>query len=603
MRIYFRAISAFFAVALLISSCTFLNDDSSSSLAKACDDEVWAYTDAMPVYQVNDNVLNLTINGSLAGKTVYLVHTNPTGSVIPSAQVRYIANSSNRSSACENEFESSDDISAYDDCDESLGCNSFDNFLKADFSLKACSNNNINRSITWVGSPVKQVDYKVGDSKYLYLDTDATLQVYSQKSCTLAAKGSYCNVWIADESYSKSTSDVSYGTSILVGTNSAQAIADKFDQIYMAVQNLFGCESDEVWYYQGRWFKVPMTYLSDTGTTVNLVICNIHDSSTVGYFYSKDYYPDQTDIGRLGYEYPTSKQVYSYSNEGKYLYLSSYSVMYRRDKIYSTLAHELTHLILYGTKYMEGEAVPDKWYDEMMAMLCEDAMQLFLFPYDPQNTSAARASFQASPKDRLRWFNRGYRLTGLEYLSNTTNLVLQTYADNYAFGAWLIRQYGGTRLLHRLASTTYVDFDSITDGVNYTTGLSYTMEDILKEYVQACTIEASTNIEYEFPTFNQSPASFFTYSYTDTDGSLQTYSYPLTAIDLWTLGSMYSSPSGGNNYKYDGPVRFKASDHYELRPFGFFISSVETVSDGVSSVTLTFNSEGSPLQKMYVIIN
>ena len=140
-----------------------------------------------------------------------------------------------------------------------------------------------------------------------------------------------------------------------------------------------------------------MNKVSDTGTMINIVIYDIGNDfakatsgTIVGYFHSKDYY---------------APGIANYSNSGKYLYLDSYFASCIPAMTYSTLAHEFQHMINWNMKHIQ---------------------------------KGLKASY--TPKNRLATFENYYRYSGLEY-NNSATLV--SYASVYAFGAWLVREFGG----------------------------------------------------------------------------------------------------------------------------------------------------------------
>ena len=164
-----------------------------------------------------------------------------------------------------------------------------------------------------------------------------------------------------------------------------------------------------------------MNKVSDTGTMINIVIYDIGNDfakatsgTIVGYFNSKDYY---------------APGIANYSNSGKYLYLDSYFTSCIPAMTYSTLAHEFQHMINWNMKHIQKGLKASTWYNEMLSMLFEDMMQKSLGIKDSY-----------TPKNRLATFENYYRYSGLEY-NNSATLV--SYASVYAFGAWLVREFGG----------------------------------------------------------------------------------------------------------------------------------------------------------------
>lgn len=342
--------------------------------------------------------------------------------------------------------------------------------------------------------------------------------------------------------------------------------------------------------------EVSMSDYDDTGSytvngtsyqKVNIVVYDIGNDYTassgsstgiVGYFYAKDYY----------YSSSTTNSVIDYSNVGKYFYIDAYYAVDYTDTVYSTLAHEFQHMINWGVKDMDQGLDPSTWYNEMMSMLSEDMMRNYLgLDYDD------------APEDRLPLFERCYKDNGLEYRSTSSYLTLLSYANSYAFGAWVLRQFGGVQVLADMSSNAYVDMSSVVHAVNSVNGTSYDAEDLLKMYAEAC-IFNTTDSSYAYPTFNQAAAETLSYSDDST-----TYTYPLEALDLWNLADLFtssftSSYSNTTYYKYDGPELYGYNAAYEIRPYGMTLVDVGEVTD--STVTLTFSTNGSGTEHLYIMV-
>jgi hypothetical protein len=131
-------------------------------------------------------------------------------------------------------------------------------------------------------------------------------------------------------------------------------------------------------------------------------------------------------------------------------------------------------MIDYNTKNIKHNKSADTWWAEMMSMLCEDMMQEKL-GIDDKN----------SPKGRLTSFNMYYPLVGLEYRTDNDSYKSLSYSTAYAFGCWLVRNYGGTSLIQKMSQSAYVDDDAILDALQACGYSIATMEDLLKLYTES----------------------------------------------------------------------------------------------------------------------
>ena len=425
------------------------------------------------------------------------------------------------------------------------------------------------------------------------MDTNSNMTSYAQKQATLRAKGTNCYVWVIDDNgkyWTNGTvtksSDGKGGQKI--NSSIAKSIAENFDKIYPMVRKVFGNESDDI-IYQADSIE-NMSLYSDTGTMVNIVVYDIGNDygsssggGTVGYFYAKDYY----------YQY--NKGVAAYSNAGKYFYIDAYYTANETAMVYSTLAHEFQHMVDFGVKTMESYKTAkaeyqilqsSAWYNEMKSMLCEDIMKNYL-----ESSNSGEFTDEDSPFNRLPMFCRHYYDTGLEYKTNGTYDVYYSYANNYAFGAWAARNYGGVSFINNIATNRFVDIESIKAA----SGKS--IEDMLKDYTAACLFEKE---KYGFNIALDKSA------YT-----VSNYSYPLDAVNLWDLETLlpksyenhHKQVPGdiSNFYSFKGPVYFAYNAQQELRPYGFNLVKVGTAQS--SSVTIHFNENDiDDAQRTYIII-
>jgi len=555
----------------------------------------WSYSASSPVDEVSADTLTLTITGDdLSGKVLYLAKVNPTSSAISSSYTRYVSAttglSSNISSSSAKSITTVSD-SAPESAVSDRG--NIENFIPPQTFGGTESFDSVSsaeRSVVTPSASVTQLEPEAGTTtKSIYIDQDSDISTFASASATCEAVGTYCYVWVVNDYLADTASGDKVNQAV------AEAFAEKFDAMYPMIRNVFGDESDEIYYKYSSsgWSTEDMDMLSDTGTKVNIVIYDIgggdsSNGSIVGYFYAKDYYPNESDLIKTSsVSYSTSDARY-YSNEGKYFYIDSYFANEIIDTTYSTLAHEFQHMIDWNTKDMAQSLSPSTWYNEMMSMLCEDMMQSYLGIDDSD-----------SPKGRLPTFNQYYRYVGLEYNSSSTSYTVVSYATAYAFGAWCARQFGGAALISKISQNDSVDTASVVNAVNAINGTNYTISDLLKMYAEACVFNTS-DTSYTYPTFNQDAAQTLTYS-------SSSYAYPMTAVNLWntayewtTSSSTYYNTASGS-YEL-GPALYPCTSSYcyDLRPYGFTLHEIGTASS--DTVTVTFSSTGASDEDMYIFV-
>ncbi|MBQ6782096.1 MAG: hypothetical protein IJP62_12850 [Treponema sp.] len=601
-RIVFSVIAAT-AGLFLFAGCDWLlqdyaseeGDSVSGTLIAASGTDSWSYSSSNDTHEVSTANAKLTISGA-NGRTLYMMKTNPTKTRISSTYTRYVESATGFSNLDSGDVAAPTSGTAPSkpggisipwifgfDVQSNGTCLSTE--LNAKLNLNAMTVSGARAATLPDLEPSLAQTFSVGDTKTIYVDNNSSISSFVQKSATLRATGTNCYVWVVEGYYGNVTSG---GQKI--NTSIAQSIADNFDKIYPMVKKVFGDESDKLIYTTdgSTVTSYPaMESSSETGTKVNIVIYDIGNDyksasnpsgGTVGYFYSKDYITGYT---------ANTNSVLAKSNQGKYFYVDAYYAANQTAMVYSTLAHEFQHMVNFGVKVINSnmKLSPETWYNEMLSMLCEDMMKDYL---EKNNSNFTDCD---SPFDRLPMFCRHYYDTGLEYrTSGVTNAVIYSYANNYAFGAWLLRNYGGISLLNHISTNNYVDIASITNATNVS------IETLLKDYTKACLINKS---DYGF---NK--------SVTQTAFVANSYYYPLDAVNLWKLSSILGASyteylnnqkTYSSYYSYNGPVCFGYNAQVELRPYGFTLVRVGTINS--NSATVQFNTTNiDNAQKTYLLI-
>lgn len=556
----------------------------------------------------------LQISGDLGGKTVYLAKTNPTATLIEANYSRAVLGASNNITVNTSSSRAAEESSSSDDFDIHEACGFLHQnftFPELDSSPARSSSDSGSVAVNRTGS---QLDLTVNSTKKsIWMenkDSWTSAADFTHKPATLRAKGTYCNVWVDDDCYTTGTSSGKQINSAL-----AQEMAVFFDDIYKMEQKLWGKESDRILYYDKASNSLvlkPIKYLDDTGAKVNLVVMDVgntynastgkDEGTTLGYFSPKDFFPNQSDAQAMGY---SASWKYGHSNEGKYLYINASTCITAIANLRTIITHEFQHLLtfdlqtikIYGDKkvlVMAGSA-----FYEMMAMVGEDFIQEYT------KSKYSDFNYDNTPFGwRLPGFNANYYLSGIEYRNDSSGkYVGKSYAVNYAFGAWLVRKYGGAKLANymennpKIVSTGIDDYGTITTAVNAVNNTSVTMEKLLAEFAYDTTVPNSKSGTNAF--MKESELSSSDELYCESPA----YGFKLTGVDLWNLNNYITQTENNSPYLY-GPSFFKASAVASggVRPYGMELNKVGTIAAGATSITLVFNSVSSSRLKTYVII-
>jgi len=488
-----------FAVVLIVSCA---NNDGNEADVNAA----WTYSSSSPMYKVGSSVASLTISGLTSGvSNLYLVKLNTGSTAISAASTGCIYSTTGISSSSTNvrsaaaletlssassgqivNFIPPEDLNPADVAESLTGSRDIVSNGNTSASRSACA------STTTVATTTDSSEYTVGATKSLYVDQDSDISTFAEKQATLYAKGTHCYVWIVDDYYNATASGDKVNATV------AEAYANKFDELYPMITNVFGYESDLILKYNGSTLSKDSMSSYDTGTMVNIVIYDIakdysassgSTSGIVGYFYSKDYYAVTSSSSK--------NSAINYSNKGKYFYVDSYFANAYLDVTYSTLAHEFQHMINFGMKEIAHNVqVPATWYNE-------NAFQWFGERYDARGQHCHRP-MMISPKlgfyhSPILLRERSYRFRYPQALSailrsvfNGHTLLVRGLADGMAVQI----------LISKIMTNSYVDKDSIATAVSEVTGTTVDVrKDILESYVPLSCVSKITALQQ--PTFNQ----------------------------------------------------------------------------------------------------
>jgi hypothetical protein len=246
-------------------------------------------------------------------------------------------------------------------------------------------------------------------------------RTFVQKQATLRATGQYGNIWIMDENYGSGSS------SKKITTTQAQTLAAKFDSIYPIETNLLGYE------YGG---EPGGNGGKDGDPKIQILIYDI--DAVAGFFWGKDFY-EQSQLS------PTK------TNLAEIFYIDASQVNDVPEYIYSALFHEFQHMINFNMKSVKHNRSSESWYNEMLSVMAEDVISP-LIGIGPANSGHPIRS-------RIPTFLNNYHLVGM---SEWVTLSSASYAKGFAFGAYLMRNYGGANLLKEMLANNSTNIDSVT---------------------------------------------------------------------------------------------------------------------------------------------
>jgi hypothetical protein len=180
-------------------------------------------------------------------------------------------------------------------------------------------------------------------------------------------------------------------------------------------------------------------------------------------------------------------------------------------------------MIHFNRKFVENGRSTSTWYNETLSMMTEDVMAEIL---------GIPTTHPDHPiKDHVPYFIESYDKVGFSEWPSSP----YPYSKGYTFGAYLMRNYGGTELLKRLLDNNTADTASITAALS---GIepAMTFEKAVTRFGEAMIFSGNV-IPEGVLTFDKTVTNTIT-------GYNGTHTYTLPAFDIWNM-ERYSSSARG----------------------------------------------------------
>lgn len=383
-----------------------------------------------------------------------------------------------------------------------------------------------------------------GDSKTFYLNADGTQstsatarKVISNVTTNLGSKT--LNIWVSNDSFDSGSGCIK---SKCVTQTMVDQLADTFlktnldNDIYDWVTNIYEAEwGDDTNGYTGL-------ITANNEITILLTDIDGDDSPSggvIGFFWSKDNLDKATVSGSNERIMFYADAVMFANGEGTW----DIDDFWPKEMV-STLAHEFQHMINFYQKRILLDTDSDIWINEMLSETTEDLIATKIQHIGPRGIEYTDGSDGPTGNTNGRYplYNTNNTLS-LTAWNNT----LADYSKVNAFGTYLIRNYGGAKLLHDIMHNTYVDEQAVVDAVNKSTeGSGKTFDNLLNEWgtaVLLSDIESPENL----PTYNTGDFTYRTHNGTTYDmGSINFFNYdPLPTIYTAAGGTVQAQ---GNYY-------------------------------------------------------
>ena len=309
--------------------------------------------------------------------------------------------------------------------------------------------------------------YEKGDKASFYISVKSNLE--SKDFCAdfvLKESGKHCNVWCVEK-------DSAYMMKNPLSSYVFTQVREKFDEIYPVQIQIFGANK----FSDSKWSNLLQNY----DGKVNILIydiandaCESQTGGVYGFFHSLDFHTDS-----------------NYSNETECINVDSFFFNKDPEGSFQTLFHEFQHLENFVNKVvLSSNSSVSTWYNEMLSMLSEDIF-----------TDLLGIALENAPANRLIFFNAYYPLGFYKWRSGSdyspSGDVYISYANSYAFGAYLLRNFGGIELIKKISQNDSVDEESITKALK-SLGYDFTFSDVLLNFYQILFENQSYSLNKEF---------------------------------------------------------------------------------------------------------
>lgn len=365
-----------------------------------------------------------------SNKDVFLIKYNPSYNFVPYNKTGYVENNQRAATDSSNssDFSSSSYIKTSYDKRINPNIDRLNSEITKTHPLLPKTSAN-SRNILASETQTTEQTYTEGAKRNFYYFSSEDAVTQSEFTCKYV--GNYCYVWFYN------SNDTLTPESSFTDVNSFDILGKQFDSICEKEQKYFGKHNQDSCY----------SNIIKGQEKIDIIVTDLEgdaqigqNGGTFGYFYSVDTF---TDINT--------------SNKTLAIYLDSYFYLMVPEDCYSTLVHEYNHLLNWINKMLKNKVNNGKqmetWFTEMLSMVAEDMFQGILEIKDIN-----------SPKSRLYQHLNGSYIGFKNWADDDS--VYYNYANAYAFGAFLARNYGGAELIKKIATSEYINEEAIEKATN-----------------------------------------------------------------------------------------------------------------------------------------
>ncbi len=383
-------------------------------------------------------------------------------------------------------------------------------------------------------------NYEIGEEKeFSVWDSDIDgKSIYRKAKMILKKEGVHCLIWCEDR--------------LDVSDELLKTLQENFDRVYPLETALFGTCSDYT-------VKDKDTFITKANEKIYINIVSMGEASkNIGGFFSPVDMYKASYIEKYNQEYKLNYKT----NEAKMFYVNysaNPSFIDDMDGCISVLIHEFQHMLRFICDTIVKGIETDVWYNEMMSLLAEDIFSGYL-----------NLRIESTAISRLFFF-RLLTNWGVTCWDNNPNSFLfqASYSVSYAFGSYLLRNYGGAKLLAALTdfSTAGTGKDVINNafrklGLKNKEGNPLTFEDAAADFHKICIYTSKKDADNGHISLNK-----------EVNFNVGDITITAPAINLLEVQS-------GLPFPYSEKI---TDEHYkgmQLYPYGFILSDLTKEDEG-----------------------
>ena len=334
----------------------------------------------------------------------------------------------------------------------------------------------------------------LGSQDYLYDEKNNSIISTVRK--VISAHGKNLYVWVADNCWEQGGTKSYNVTQQMVDALASKFLAPGSDNdIYEWVTNIAG----------NHWGPTSYSNLISETDDIHIWLMDIDNDNktsgtvTLGYFFSRDNF--------LKSYYSGSNEKLMFTIDAVLFAKPDYGAWdlahYLPNRIISTLAHEFTHMIYFYQHEVLRSQTSSIAINEMSAQCMEDLVANKIEADGPRGVShrTPSAGYSGNDYGRLPLYNSKNHYDLLKWGGRDDERLLN-YSKTYAFGAYLMRNYGGANFIRELIQNNSTGVESIVAAVNANGGDGLNYGDVLQRFGIANLLSDQTTMAtgYKFNT-------------------------------------------------------------------------------------------------------